>query len=150
MEYADVISHFIVIITYANNLEEAKWNSTVKAYFAFYTINLIVWVFPLLIVCSASDENIIVPPYHGMIVDIITDIPMFITTVAKRAYIGNIYICFDIAVKFIVFIRGVIWVPYQVNHETQSGFCTAELASRGLVTVIIPRWILFFSFLYIV
>ncbi|CAF1216059.1 unnamed protein product [Adineta steineri] len=117
LEYADLISHFIVMITYTNQLEQAKWDSTLKAYFAFYIINLIVWVFPLLIVCKIIDGQGMIPPVHGMIVDIITDIPMFIITMAARAYVHNVYICIDIAVKFIVFIRGVIWVPVQVYHE---------------------------------
>ncbi|CAF1050132.1 unnamed protein product [Adineta steineri] len=117
LEYADLISHFIVIVTYANGHKTAEWNNVIQTYFVFYIINLVTWVFPLLAVCMFSDNNKMIPPCHAMIVDIITDIPMFITTMVTRAYVQNIYICFDIAIKFIVFARGVIWVPYKVYHD---------------------------------
>lgn len=58
-----------------------------------------------------------VPAIHCIIVDTITDIPVFITTMAMRTYVNNTYISFDIAIKFLVFVRAVVWVPYSIRHE---------------------------------
>jgi hypothetical protein len=123
-EYTDLLSHILVIITYINQSKISHWDSVINAYFAFYIINLFTWVIPLTIVCSVSFEEEsswakMAPAIHCIVVDIITDIPMFIITMAKRTYVNNIYICLDIAVKFIVFTRSVIWIPYLLHHEGQ-------------------------------
>jgi hypothetical protein len=68
------------------------------------------------VVCAKSYEESssmrMVPAIHCIIVDVFTDIPMFITTMINRTYIT-----FDIVIKFIVFIRSVIWVPYLLHRE---------------------------------
>ncbi|CAF1553548.1 unnamed protein product, partial [Adineta ricciae] len=123
-EYADLISHIVVIILYLKESHMVFWDNTIKAYFVFYIINLFIWVIPLMSVCLRSKEEkkimIMIPAIHCIIIDVITDIPMFLITMIKRTYVNNIYICFDIAVKFIVFARCVVWIPYHLYHDALS------------------------------
>jgi len=78
------------------------------------------WVIPLTLVCSASKSNKLIPAIHCIVIDVITDIPMFLITMVKRTYVNNIYISFDVAIKFIVFVRSVIWIPCHLRHDQRA------------------------------
>ncbi|CAF1203316.1 unnamed protein product [Adineta ricciae] len=63
-EYADLISHIVVIILYLKQSHMVFWDNTIKAYFVFYIINLFIWVIPLMLVCLGSEEKIMIPAMH--------------------------------------------------------------------------------------
>ncbi|UJR19167.1 hypothetical protein I4U23_022297 [Adineta vaga] len=121
-EYADLISHIIGIVLYLKQSNISYWNITIKAYYAFYIINLFLWVIPLTLVCYRSKSNKLLPAIHCIIIDVITDIPMFLITIVKRTYVNNIYICFGIVIKFIVFVRSVIWIPCHLLHDQSAKY----------------------------
>merc|ERR1712154_385041 len=53
---------------------------------------------------------------HPFSVDLITDIPMMITTLVARTYVGSVYISIDIAVKIVLFARA-LWISIAVRSD---------------------------------
>lgn len=136
LEYADIVSHLMVCIFYANNIAPLDhWHQSdiMQAYFAFWIINLFLWaipLYPMLYLTNGNDQKIrVFIAWHIVIVDLLTDLPMMIITLAGRTYVGNIYIACDIAVKIILFIRGLVWVPIVVFREK----ITASSFGAGLI-----------------
>eukprot|EP01084_Bolivina_argentea_P192058 329773_1 len=141
LEFFDLLSHTVVLLTYAHTISEdtSKWNSYLNVYFSFYIINLFVWVLPLPVILLFlerkvdGDKTKYWIPIHVVILDTITDIPMIITSLVGRTYVGNIYIIFDIVFKILIFARSVCWVSIKVckDDTTIKTINLIEQAPRG-------------------
>jgi len=49
--------------------------------------------------------------------DAMTDIPFFLVSIVGKSYIGNLWITLDTVVKGVVFIRGLVWIPFQLPRS---------------------------------
>lgn len=130
MEYGDIIAHLIVCILYGNDLTtNGPINSFTKdpyfvGYFIVYCINIIVFSLPLPWI-SLHAETYHPMIIHTMFLDVITDLPFTIITLAGKTYVGNFFITVDVVVNIVTFIRGIIWVPIK--------FKTKELDSKKIL-----------------
>lgn len=108
LEYTDIVSHIIVCCLYASSIDNGWENEKMAAYFAFFVINL--YLFVLGLPFAMTDKSMM--RNHVMIVDIVTDVPMFLITVIGRTYYHATYIGVDFVLKIVVFMRGVVYVPF--------------------------------------
>ena len=98
-----------------DNDNDTEWKPILAAYYTFFVIDLFLWTLPLCIIMqiASDDDDSTLMTAHIAITDVLTDIPMTITTLVGRTYIGNVYFLFDIIVKFVLFARAVVWLPIE-------------------------------------
>eukprot|EP01084_Bolivina_argentea_P029917 55507_1 len=139
MEYADIIAHLAVCLTYSvslaaddNNASGPFFNGYLEAYFIIYCINVSLFTLPLPYITnySSSYHPMII---HTMILDFATDLPFTIVTLAGKTYVGNLFITIDIVVNIITFIRGIIWIPIKFKHEQLD----AKEIGKGILRILL-------------
>eukprot|EP01084_Bolivina_argentea_P107900 192869_1 len=140
LEFVDLTTQIAVIQTYSrrHSHDETSISNDIilTTYYALFTADIIIFVLGIHIMFTASTFLKKYMAAHIIIIDVLSDIPFFITSLLGRTYVGNAFIAFDMAFKMAVFVRGVIWAPCKIDTdvrfiEIQPKTTNAAITSRS-------------------
>jgi len=135
MEFADMVTQIVLLQWYSRaNPEATPWDLILKLYYAFFVIDLVVFVsgctFMLTLLPAEHIRRFVA--MHIIVIDILTDLPFFCISLAGRTYVGNVFITIDMAFKMALFVRAVLWVPFRLGKNRVRGR-GAETPQRQVV-----------------
>lgn len=105
-EWIDIFFQILVILLYSAYADTDNRLSVVKAYWAFTFIQLLFWI-PSICLGISRDVNKLLKLVFYL--DIFTDVPIVIITLASGAYTVQVWIFIDLIFKVLLMIRGIVY-----------------------------------------
>ena len=118
-EWIDILSQIAVALIYSKKSDAANKHIITNVFWSFILIQLLFWTLPILLGSAQKMKKI---AWHIVVLDIVTDIPLVITTLLTGAYKVQFWILIDLFIKVLLMARGVIWniclhifIPYIIK-----------------------------------
>eukprot|EP01083_Nonionella_stella_P002276 6555_1 len=104
-EWVDICSQIAVTLLYSRYSESDNKVMITKIFWVLTLVQLFFWIVPLTLGSSQKINNLV---KHIIVLDIITDIPLIITTLMTEAYTVQFWILVDLFFKMMLMLRGVV------------------------------------------
>jgi hypothetical protein len=142
-EWYGIASHFIVVFLYQSTDQEAILGSkTIEWFLIFLCISVTGWVFPLLwgVANEKKSRNL-----HAALLDLSTDIPLFIINVLGKQYVRHPYIAAHIVVGVFKFAKafafGLLYKNVLADREKEE--IANHKATMGWLGFVSVYWMFF-------
>lgn len=104
-EWIDILSQIAVIILYHHFADSEDKGTITKVFWVFTLVQILFWIPPLALGSAKSPAHL---AKQVVLLDVVTDVPLVITSLVTGAYTVQFWIFCDLIVKVLLMLRGIV------------------------------------------